>query len=286
MGDEALVPDFRARYGPWAVVAGASEGIGAELARRIAAAGVHVVLLARRAGPLEALATELRDAHGVEVRAVTVDLTSPDVLDHVLAAAGDVEVGLLVYNAGAVHGAELFTRRPVQDALGLVDLNCRSVVLLTHELGGRMAARGRGGMVLMTSMSSAAGAGYTAVYNATKAFDLVLAEGLWMELGQFGVDVIAVPAGLTDTPAMRSSGIIGDDGPAMSSADVASAALGALGVSGPVVVPGEGNRNVAGFLWPVDRGTLVRALTDGATSLYDRPPIPTPGTGHDSRSSA
>src|SRR5207248_11485499 len=116
------------------------------------------------------------------------------------------------YNAGAVHGAKLFTDRPVEDALQLVDLNCRSVVLLTHELGRRMVKRRRGGLVLMTSLSSAAGAGYTASYNATKACDLILAEGLWMEMAQFGVDVIAVPAGLTDTPAMRRSGIIGHGG--------------------------------------------------------------------------
>ena len=269
--------DFAERYGPWAVVAGASEGIGAAFARRIAAAGVNVVLVARRSEPLDTLSGQLWAAHGVDTRVAPVDLTSTDVLEQLAPVCEGLDVGLLVYNAGAVHGAELFTERPVEDALQLVDLNCRTVVRLTHHLGQRMVARGRGGMVLMTSMSSAAGSGYTAVYSATKAFDLVLAEGLWMELGQFGVDVLAVPAGLTDTPAMRRSGIIDGDGTAaMSADDVADDALDALGTSGPVAVPGETNRKVASHLWPVDRRGLVRALTDGATALYDKPPIPTP----------
>jgi len=270
--------DLGRRYGPWAVVAGASEGIGAAFALRLGAAGINLVLLARRAEQLEVLATEIERAHGVQTRAVPVDLAGPDVLATVDNATKGLEVGLLVYNAGAVHGAELFVRRPLDDALQLIELNCRSVVTLAHELATPMVRRGHGGIVLMTSMSAAAGAGYTAVYNASKAFDLVLAEGLWMELGQFGVDVLAVPAGLTDTPAMRASGIIAEGRSAMSADAVAAEALDALGRGGPMFVPGEGNRAVAAHLWPVERRDLVRALTDGATALYDVAPLPTPDT--------
>jgi short-subunit dehydrogenase len=269
--------DFRERYGPWAVVAGGSEGIGEDFADQIAAAGVNVVLLARRIEPLERTADQIRSRHGVEVRTVAIDLTDPDVLGKVEPTVADLEVGLLIYNAGAVHGAELFARRPVQDAIQLIDLNCRTVALLAHHFARPMSERGRGGIVLMTSMSSAAGAAYTAVYNATKAFDFVLAEGLWMELGQVGVDVIAVPAGLTDTPAMRRSGIIGrDDMPAMRSAAVAKEALDALGSSGPIVAPGAEVQAVASQLWPVCRADLVQALTAGAAALYDLPTLAPP----------
>ena len=268
--------DFRERYGPWALVAGASEGIGAAFARRLAASGINVVLLARRQPPLQALSDELRSTFGVQTRTVAADLTAADVPAVVEAAVADVEIGLLVYNAGAVHGAELFIRRPVEDALQLVQLNCRSVVALTHLLAQKMAERGRGGVVLMTSLSAAAGAGYTAVYNATKAFDLAFAEGLWLELGQVGVDVVAVPAGLTDTPAMRRSGIIGGGTPAMDPDEVAGEALDALGHGGPSVVPGEDNRSAASLLWPADRVQLIRAMTDGAAALYGLDALPTP----------
>ena len=272
--------DFGAQYGPWALVAGASEGIGAAFARQIAAIGVPVVLVARRSGPLDALATEIRASTGVEARTAAVDLTSPTLLADLAPVTDDLEIGLLIYNAGAVHGADLFVRRSLEDALGLVDLNCRGVTLLTHRFGRPMAERGRGGIILMTSLSSAAGSGYTATYNATKAFDLVLAEGLWMELGASSVDVLAVPAGLTETPAMRQSGILDTDSGfvAMEADDVAREALAGLGVQGPVLVPGVANREAAAGMWPADRRQLVRAMTDGATALYGVPALPDPPT--------
>jgi short-subunit dehydrogenase len=255
------------------VIAGASEGIGASFARRIAANGVNVVLVARRAGPLDALAAELRESASVKVRSAAIDLTSPTLLDELAGAVDGVDVGLLVYNAGAVHGARFFVDRPVDDALQLVDLNCRGVVVLTHHFGAAMAERGRGGIVLMSSMSAVAGAAYTAAYSATKAFDLVLAEGLWMELGQRGVDVLGVPAGLTDTPAMRESGIVGDGREggfeSMAPDDVAREALDALATAGPMLVPGETNRALAQGLWPVPRADLVTAMSAGAASLYE-----------------
>ncbi len=211
---------------------------------------------------------------------VTVDLTEPGLLERVEAATDGLEVGLLVYNAGAVHGAELFVERRLEDALQLVDLNCRGVVTLAHHFGRAMVARGRGGIALMTSMSAAAGSGYTAVYSATKAFDLTLAEGLWIEMAPASVDVLTVVAGLTDTPAMRRSGIIGTDTgfEAMASGDVAREALDALGTAGPVLVPGAANREGASAMWPIDRRLFVRAMTDGATALYAKPPLPDPAT--------
>jgi short-subunit dehydrogenase len=273
-------PDFAARYGPWALVAGASEGIGAAFARQIAAAGVNVVLVARRVELLEELAAEIRVTHGVEVRIAPVDLTGPDLLHELALAVIGAEVGLLVYNAGAVHGADLFVERTLDDALHLVNLNCRGVTVLTHHFARSMVERRRGGIILMTSMSAVAGSGYTAAYNATKAFDLVLAEGLWMELATASVDVLAVPAGLTETPAMRRSGILDADAGfvAMAAEDVAREALDGLGVVGPMLVPGAANQEAAAFMWPVARAQLVRAMTDGATALYHVPVLDDPAT--------
>jgi hypothetical protein len=264
---------FAGQYGPWALVAGASEGIGAAFARRIAAAGVNVALLARNPEPLDALAGELRGTTGVEVRAASVDLTSPTLLDDLAPLTDGIDVGLLVYNAGAVHSVKFFVERPVEDALQLVDLNCRGPVLLVHRFGGAMAARGRGGIVMLTSMSAACGGAYIATYSATKAFDLVLAESLWIELGQRGVDVLSVVAGLTDTPAMRRSGAVTDDSPMppMDADDVAAEALAALGTGGPVLVAGAANREAGALFWPIPRGDLVAGMSAATASLYGLP---------------
>ena len=280
--------DFAERYGPWALVAGASEGIGADFARRIAAAGVNVVLLARRAEPLEALAAEIRDRSGVEVRTGRVDLTSPTLLEDlapVLATPdGELDVGLLVYNAGAVHSVKFFVDRPVEDALQLVDLNCRGPVLLAHRFGRPMAERGRGGIILVTSMSAASGGAYIAAYSATKAFDLILAESLWIELGQRGVDVLSAVAGLTDTPAMRLSGAVTDDSPMppMDSDAVAVEALEALGGASPVLIAGAANREAGAMFWPLPRADLVAGMSAATASLYGLP-VPSPPAGRPAR---
>ncbi len=263
--------DLAARYGPWAFVAGASEGIGAAFARQIAAAGVNVVISSRRREVLEALAEEIRAESPAEVRVAALDLTSPTLVDELEQAVGDLEVGLMVYNAGAETGIGKFVERPLTDALHLVDLSCRGPIILTHWFGGRMVARGRGGMILMTSMAAGAGAAYNATYGATKAFDRTLAEALWVELGQHGVDVVGVVAGLTDTPAMRSLGMtLTDEIPMMTSDDVAAEALGALG-KGPMWITGELNRELGVALWPDDRAALALGMSAATAMLYGFP---------------
>src|SRR5262245_65813934 len=118
-----MAEDFSARYGPWALVLGASNGIGAAFARQVADRGVNVVLVARTAGPLEAAASEIASATGVETRALPVDLTADDMLEQLAAGTDDLDVGLVVYNAGADQ-VDYFLRRPQADADFLVRLNC------------------------------------------------------------------------------------------------------------------------------------------------------------------
>jgi short-subunit dehydrogenase len=269
--------DFAARYGPWALIAGASEGTGASYARQVAERGINVALIARRPDPLEELATQIRATTDVQVRTSTVDLTSATLMDDLAPLVDGLEVGLLVYNAGAVYWADCFVDRELADVVHLVDLNCRGPVLLAHRFGAAMAERGRGGIILMTSMSASAGSAYTAVYNASKAFDIVLAESLWIELGQRGVDVLGAVAGLTDTPAMRRSGVSFDDPTfvAMSADDVVDEALGALG-HGPIHVAGEQNREMAAALWPASRSEMIAGMSAGAASLYGLPVLPLP----------
>ncbi len=262
---------FRERYGRWALVAGASDGIGESFARQLAEAGLDVILLARREALLETKARELRDEFGVEARIVVADLTGEDLDARIADATKDLEIGLLVYNAGAVHGARPFHDNPVDHALGLVNLNCRGPVLLTHRLGLAMRERGRGGMLLLTSMAALAGSSYTAAYCATKAFDLILAESLWHELAPSGVDVMAVVAGATRTPSMLTSNPGFEAYPGiMEPADVARGALRNLG-RGPVWVAGSANREAAGGLYPVPRVAAINGMSQACAQLYDLP---------------
>jgi short-subunit dehydrogenase len=263
---------FNDRYGPWALVAGASEGLGAEFARQLAARGLALVLVSRRTAPLEAIADELRRAHGVEVRTEALDLGAlarPDTLARLRALVAEREIGLAIYNAA--HGPiGLFLDLALEDQLLAVDVNCRGPVVLAHECGRAMAARGRGGIVLMSSLSASQGSPVVATYAATKAFNLVLAEGLWEELGARGVDVIACRAGAVRTPAYERSRPAGNP-PLMDPAPVVTATLAALG-RGPSVVPGWANRAVSlvmGHLLP--RRTAVSIIAGATRRMYRLP---------------
>ena len=231
------------RYGGAALVAGASEGIGAAFARELARRRIDLVLVARRAAPLEALATELRRAHGVGVTALAADLGTADATARVREACLGMEIGLLVYNAAASPLGP-FLERPLPEHLAAIDVNVRAPLALAHVFGGPMAARGRGGIVLMTSLAGFQGTPLVASYAATKAFNLVLAEGLWDELRGRGVDVLACCAGATSTPGYARSAPSGPASfvtpPVQSPDDVARAAIRALGRR-PFVVTGVAN---------------------------------------------
>lgn len=258
---------FSERYGPWALVAGASAGLGEAFARKLAARGLSLLLLARRREALERLAADLRAAHGVEVRPLAVDLSRPDLSPAVEEAAAGIEVGLLVYNAAhSVIGP--FVERPLTEQLRVLDVNCRGPLVLAHVLGGAMARRGRGGIVLMTSISGSQGGPFLASYAASKAFNLVLAEGLWEELAGRGVDVVACRAGATRTPGYEASRPKRSV-PLMEADEVAERALSALG-RGPSVVPGALNR-FAAFLFGrlLPRRVSIRIMGRATRRLYE-----------------
>jgi short-subunit dehydrogenase len=226
------------RYGPWAVVAGGSEGIGAAIASDLAAAGINLVLIARKAGPLGEVAAALQAKSGVQVRTLGLDLTAPDMLDHIRAVTDDIDVGLVVYNAGASHRTGPYLDWPVEDVLKVLHLNVDGQAVFAHHFGNRMAARGRGGLVLIGSMAGNAGSPSVVAYAGAKAFSQIFAEGLWWELGQRGVDVLQVVVGPTATPAMARMGITYHEGEAVRSEDVARHALENI-ANGPVFVMPE-----------------------------------------------
>jgi uncharacterized protein len=237
--NERAPSPFVSKYGPWAIVAGASEGLGAAFAAALAARGLNLLLLARRAEHLRAVAERLRESAKVEVRAEVCDLGRGDLPATLDALASDLEIGLVVYNAAYAPVGDLLSR-PVDDLLRVVDVNVRGPLVFARAFAPPMAARGRGGIVLMSSLAGYQGAPRIATYAASKAFNIVLAEGLWRELRLHGVDVVVSTAGAVRTPGYATTAA--KDAPGTLDADVvANTTLDALG-RGPIVVPGAVNR--------------------------------------------
>jgi short-subunit dehydrogenase len=194
----------RERYGPWAIVAGASEGIGAAFSRRLAAQNIDLVLIARREGPLNDLATEIRERHHVATRVLSLDLGAVGAERALFDATADLEVGLVVYNAGGdEHGDTHFLAVEADVWEAMLRRNCNVPMLAAHHYGSRMVERGRGGVILVSSGAAWAGGARLAPYGATKAFDLVLGEALWAEWREHGVDVLSLVVGATDTPPLQ-----------------------------------------------------------------------------------
>jgi len=226
--------EFAERYGPWALVTGASSGIGREFARQVAARGLNVVLVARRAERLAALADELAMRHAIDTRVAAVDLCRDDFLDLVRAATVGLEVGLLVNSAGFSRTGP-FLDMDRDEIQRMLNLNVRAPVLLTREYGPAMRARQRGGVVMVASVTGFVGTPLWALYSATKAFDLHFGEALAAELRRDGVDVLALAPGTTRTEFLDGAGI--NDFMGMEAADVVGHALARLGRA-DVAVPG------------------------------------------------
>lgn len=262
---------FRAKYGPWAVVAGASAGLGAAYATQLAAAGLDLVLVARRAAELEALAATLRQRAGVEVRTLPLDLAQPDAAATLDQQTGDLDVGLLVYNATrSLVGP--FLDLPLDDHLDELAVNARTPMELAWRFGRRLSRRGRGGMILMSSMSASLGSALVSNYGATKAYSLVLAEGLWEEWREHGVDVLAVqPAVIAEPTAAAGSGARPQRAAAATTLTpdaIAREALAALG-RGPSVTPGASVKLAAFFMRRImPRASAIRMLGRVMRQMY------------------
>lgn len=192
--------ELAARYGAWALIAGASEGLGAALGAEAAARGLNVVAVARRGGLLEEQAERWRGRSRAKVRTVVADFAAPDFWPALAAATDDLEIGVLVWNATFPARGRFFDVT-LGDHLTGIDVNCRAPTILCHELGRRMLARRRGAIALITSLGALQGLRLFASYGASKAYDWILAEGLWDELREQGIDVVSYVVGATATPA-------------------------------------------------------------------------------------
>jgi short-subunit dehydrogenase len=225
---------FREQYGPWAIVAGASEGTGRSFALQLAERGLSLILIALD-GPLDEVADEAR-ARGVKVVTARIDLSRPDAMDRIAEAAGEREVGLYVSNAGGDANASRYLDHNVKAWVALAHVNMITTMQACHYFGRRMRARGKGGLLLVNSGGCYGGGSFLVTYNACKAFLLNFGEGLWAELRPHGVDVLSIQLNVTDTPNLRR--ILAKTGMPMPAAmaspdDVAATALERL-PHGPV----------------------------------------------------
>ncbi len=263
---------FAERYGPWGIVAGASEGLGEALARRLSGLGLNLVLVARQKEKLERLANDIQAVHGVEVRPIAADLGDQGTLQQIYEEASVVETGLLVYNAAA-SSIGPFLSTPEDTHAEILSVNTATPTTLCHTVGGRLARRRRGGIVLMTSLSAFQGSALISTYAATKAYLLSLAEALSYELHPCGIDVLACVAGATRTPnyvASRPRKQRWLQPHEMDPDDVAAEALSALGRK-HVVIPGRRNR-ISHFVLNrlLPRRMAVRVMGRTMTKLYGR----------------
>ena len=249
-------------YGTWALVCGASEGIGAAFATQLVEAGLSVVLVARRAGPLEAFAATLRRP-GVEVRAVALDLGAPEAEATLRQLSAEHAFGVVVYNA-ALSILRPFLDTPLADKQAIIDVNVRGPLMVADVLGHAMAARGRGALILMSSLTALWGSPWVATYGATKAFNLSLGEALAAEWGPRGVDVLVCCAGATTTPGFLRAADGRKHAPAQPPEAVAAEALAAVGRRA-VLVPGRLNRLATRVLGWLPRRWAV-AIMGGETA--------------------
>jgi uncharacterized protein len=231
------------RFGPWALVTGASSGIGRGFALQLAANGLNVALAARRRPLLEELRGQLMDEFGVQARVVETDLTSEGFLDEIKRATDDLEIGLLVSSAGApLTGAFLDT--DVERVIRYARLDVIAHVELTHHFGARMAARRRGGVLLVSAMGVDHGIPLMAASFAGKAYVLILGEGLHAEFGKLGINTTVLLPGPTETAVINTIGFDQVQTPLkpLSVEQTVAEALRALAANRPTILSGRINR--------------------------------------------
>ena len=263
--------DLAEKYGKVALVAGASEGLGAAFARGLAGRGFDLILVARRTELLKTTGDEIHRKYGSNVYPVTCDLSSVDAAEQIKQGVGSLDVNVLVYNAVSPYiGPFLSCPEDQQKRMDFV--NVITVQKLVHHFGGLMVKNGKGGIVLMSSLAGFQGSGFLTAYAAAKAFARVFAEGLWYEWKKKGVDVIACCAGATSTPNYLNSRprSLGFFSPKVQTPEaVVEECFQKLG-SVPSFVSGRENRIAAFFMTRIfARRKAVMVMGDATRKIYD-----------------
>jgi short-subunit dehydrogenase len=235
------------QFGPWALITGASAGIGREFAHQVAGHGINVVLTARRGAALESLGRELAGRYDIRYRAVPLDLARDDARQILASATADLDLGLVISNAGdAVPGAFLAT--PAEQLKAIVRLNVLAQLEIAHHFGQRLAARGRGGLILVGALGASRGVPFMANAAATKAYVHSLGEALHIELGKLGVTVTVLMPGPTNTEALAKLGVENPPIKPLRVETCVSQTLAALATNRARIVPGRLLRVMFGLI--------------------------------------
>jgi uncharacterized protein len=259
---------FYEKYGPWALVTGASKGLGAEFARQCAARGLNVILVATNAALLQKHAGTLEQDYGVQAKTIALDLSREDILKEITQVTDPLEIGLLVNNAG-MSKVKPFLQQDIDHLLKQLHVNARAGLILAHHFGGKMAVRQRGGIIFLSSGSAMFGTAYSANYAGTKAYNLIMAETLWQELGRCNVDVLGFMAGSTKTPGWDDN----NPKPAkfvkiMDTKAAVNEALKALGKR-PSLIAGRSNRLGYFFMGRMlSRSRAIRIVSNSMEKMF------------------
>ncbi|MFC1555751.1 SDR family NAD(P)-dependent oxidoreductase [candidate division KSB1 bacterium] len=238
--------NFKKKYGPWALISGASSGLGAEYARQLAPKGMNLILVARRKDRLDTLAKELSEEYSIDTRTIQADLTSPDFIEKITPVTDGLEVGLLINNAGFATTGH-FLELPLEGELDLLHLNCRAPLILTHHFGNLMKTRNRGGIIIVASLVAFIAAPNWVGYSTSKVWDLYFGHALWGELRGTGIDVQALCPGATHTEFGKVAGTRSRGG-SMPAPPVIAESLRKFGKK-PFVIAGTKNK----FLYSLTR---------------------------------
>jgi uncharacterized protein len=246
------------RFGPWAIVTGASSGLGKEFARQLAAAGINLVLVARRLALLEEIGKNLAMEFGIRYRALEADLSLEDAIGQIAKATSDLDIGLLISNAGTGRPGR-FLSFEEKELKYILQLNAGSHVSLTHYFGRRMLIRGKGGVLLTGAMGAIDGVPYMANEAGTKGYLQSLGKSLHTEFKEAGLYITVLVTSPTETPVLGKLGFNKDNIPMkpISAQQCVREALLALNANRITVVPGIRYR-ILNALVP---GALSREMT-------------------------
>jgi uncharacterized protein len=225
---------FLKKYGTWAIVTGATDGLGKQFAMKLAAMGFNLVVVARRKNLLDALAHKLNQAYKIDCLAIDLDLSANDAVNALNEKTGHLDIGLIVASAGFGTADDLI-KADIKLEKQLIDLNCRCLMEMSHVYGKKFAAQKKGGIILISSLLGFHGAFGTANYAASKAYVQALGEGLYFELRKHGVDVLTVAPGPINTGFAATAGM--HFNLALKPENVAEASIRCLGI-GMTLLPG------------------------------------------------
>ena len=266
----------RQRFGPWALVTGASSGIDRAFAAHLAASGMNLVLAARRLSILDDVGRDLVRRHRIHYRTVGIDLSNPDFpMNTLIDATNDLDLGLVISNAGDMNLGEFLTT-PREALLAELRVKTEAHLSLSHHFGQSLARRGRGGILLVSSLAGLQGVPYIANYSATKSYVLSLGEAVHRELSPRGVHVTVLVPGATATAMTARFGADRTPmGRLMMSADACAAeGLAALSANRAVRISGRINRATTSFTPRRTRSRMFGAMNRSMADRVTAPSVP------------